>query len=99
MSESISTTTAQPAPPTVTETTSTLSIQDLVTIVQLIQLSTTRGAWRAEELTTVGGIYDKMLSFLEAAGAIKRGPATDDAAAAAAPTETAPTAEQENTNA
>jgi hypothetical protein len=68
-------------------------------MLQLIQLSTNRGAWRAEELTTVGAVYDKLLSFLEAAGAIKRGPATEDAAAAAAPTETAPTAEQENTNA
>ena len=98
MSDSISTT-SQPAQPSVTETTSTLGIQDLLTMLQLIQLSTTRGAWRAEELTTVGAVYDKLLSFLEAAGAIKRGPATEDAAAAAAPTETAPTAEQENTNA
>jgi hypothetical protein len=56
-----------------------LGLSDLVTMAQIIQLATSRGAWKTEELSTVGGAYDKLIGFLEAAGAVTRTPA-DDAA-------------------
>jgi len=68
---------AQPAGPS-------LSLQDLVLALQTIQACAQRGAVRAEEMTTVGGLYDRMFSFLEAQGVIKQG--------SDAPTEGAPDA-------
>jgi hypothetical protein len=57
---------AQPAGPS-------LSLQDLVLALQTIQAAAQRGAVRAEEMTTVGGLYDRMFAFLEAQGVISRG--------------------------
>ena len=50
-----------------------LSLQDLVLALQTIQASAQRGAVRAEEMTTVGGLYDRLFAFLEAQGVIKKG--------------------------
>ena len=50
-----------------------LQLQDLVLALQTIQAAAQRGAVRAEEMTTVGGLYDRMFAFLEAQGVIKRG--------------------------
>lgn len=47
-----------------------LSVQDLVTTIKLIQVSTERGVWKAEELSTVGGLYERVLAFLESTGAV-----------------------------
>jgi hypothetical protein len=98
MPDSITNAAAQPG-----TTQPTLAIQDLLTVAQLIQLSTNRGTWRAEELSTVGSLYDKLLAFLEASGAITKAPApgaTAPAEHAPAPAEEeAPQADQENTNA
>ena len=41
-----------------------LSLTDLVTVTQIIQLSSQRGAFKAEELSAVGQIYDKLKEFL-----------------------------------
>lgn len=49
-----------------------LSLQDLITVAQLIQVTTQRGALRAEELAEVGLLYNKLVTFLEATGAITR---------------------------
>jgi len=57
---------AQPAGPS-------LSLQDLVLALQTIQACAQRGAIKAEEMTTVGGLYDRMFAFLEAQGVIKQG--------------------------
>jgi len=65
---------AQPAGPS-------LSLQDLVLALQTIQAAAQRGAVRADEMTTVGGLYDRMFAFLEAQGVIKKG----DAAAEGTP--------------
>lgn len=51
-----------------------LSLQDLVTVAQIIQITTQRGAFRAEELQNVGALYNKLVAFLESAGAIQRSP-------------------------
>lgn len=50
----------------------TLGVSDLVVIAQVIQLATQRGAWKPEELSTVGNTYDKLIAFLDAAGAVTR---------------------------
>lgn len=49
-----------------------LSLQDLITVAQLIQVTTQRGALRAEELAEVGLLYNKLVTFLESTGAISR---------------------------
>ena len=79
-----------------TETPINLSVQDLMTAAQLIQLGTQRGAWRVEELSTVGGLYDRLLAFLEASGAITRGTAAAETPAEPA-ADTAP-GPKENTS-
>ena len=43
-----------------------LLINDLDTIKNLINLAATRGAFRAEELSMVGTVYDKLTAFLSA---------------------------------
>jgi hypothetical protein len=45
-------------------------IQDLVFTLQIIEACSTRGAFRADELTNVGGVYDRLRNFLIANGAI-----------------------------
>lgn len=45
-----------------------LTLQDLTLMVQILQVGTTRGAWKADELSSVGGLYDRITAFLNAAG-------------------------------
>jgi len=46
--------------------TNTITISDLDTIKNIINLASTRGAFRGEELSMVGTVYDKLTAFLEA---------------------------------
>ena len=46
-----------------------LTLADLASIHSIIEAATTRGAFRANELTPVGAIYDKLTAFLQAANA------------------------------
>jgi hypothetical protein len=46
-----------------------LTLADLASIHSIIEAATTRGAFRATELTPVGAIYDKLTAFLQAANA------------------------------
>lgn len=56
-----------------------LTLQDLTLMVQILQVGTSRGSWKADELSSVGGLYDRITSFLTAAGvAVKKD--TDDGA-------------------
>lgn len=48
-----------------------LTLQDLTLVVQLLQVGAQRGSWKAEELSTVGALYDKLVVFLTAAGVIQ----------------------------
>ena len=45
-----------------------LTLQDIAAMVQVIQVDTERSTWKPEELSTVGILYDRMMSFLSAAG-------------------------------
>ena len=51
-----------------------LTIQDLTLVLQVIQVSSTRGAFKADELTPIGGLYDRIFKFLESTGAISKVP-------------------------
>jgi hypothetical protein len=53
-----------------------LSLTDLVTVTQIIQLSSQRGAFRAEEMASVGTLYTKLVAFLQQSGALS--PATPE---------------------
>lgn len=51
-----------------------LALADLVVVLNVIRLAAERGALRAEELSPVGAVYDKLVKFLESSGAITRQP-------------------------
>jgi hypothetical protein len=71
-----------------------LTIQDLTLTLQVIQVASTRGAFKADELTAIGGLYDRIFKFLEASGAITtqapEAPAETPATPTAVVTETKP---------
>jgi hypothetical protein len=48
-----------------------LTLQDLVNVAQIIQLSSSRGAFRAEELEGIGALYNKLIAFLQSVGALQ----------------------------
>jgi hypothetical protein len=48
------------------ENTTQITITDLDTIKNIINLAATRGAFRGDELSQVGTVYDKLTAFLEA---------------------------------
>lgn len=76
MSEVTNTQTDQAAEP---QEKPNLTLQDLTLMVQILQVGTSRGAWKADELSSVGGLYDRITAFLTAAGvAVKKD--TDDGA-------------------
>lgn len=41
-----------------------ISIQDLNTLANILQIVSKRGAFDAKELTVVGGVYDRLADFL-----------------------------------
>jgi hypothetical protein len=48
------------------ENTQQITVADLDTIKNIIDLACTRGAFRGAELTQVGVVYDKLSAFLQA---------------------------------
>ena len=47
-----------------------LTLQDLVLVAQIIQMSSKRGAFQAEELASIGALYNKLIVFLQTTGAL-----------------------------
>jgi len=43
-----------------------ITIADLDVVKKIIELAAARGAFRAEEMTDVGAMYDKLSAFLQA---------------------------------
>jgi len=41
-----------------------LTVQDMITLKSAIELGTQRGAWRANELTAVGSVYERLSAFI-----------------------------------
>lgn len=64
-----------------------LSLADITLALQIIQVASQRGAFKTEEFAEVGGCYNRILAFLEAAGAVTR----NDSDAAPSESETATT--------
>jgi len=64
--------TEQATTPAAPEGTPALTINDLTLALQVIQISTQRGTFKPEELSTVGTLYDRILKFLDASGALKK---------------------------
>lgn len=42
-----------------------LTVQDLASIKDIIDVACSRGAFRAQEMTTVGAVFDKLDQFLK----------------------------------
>ena len=49
-----------------------LNIADLVNVLQVISTCSSRGAFQAAELSSVGGLYDRLHTFLVATGALNQ---------------------------
>lgn len=64
MSEDIKQETQQPKQAT------SLSLNDLRAFQHIIDVCSTRGAFKAEELTSIGIIYDRLTAFLAATDAV-----------------------------
>lgn len=41
-----------------------LTVADIVNVKQIIEVATNRGAFRADELTQIGTVYDRLTSWL-----------------------------------
>jgi hypothetical protein len=54
----------------ITETAPSFGIEDLVFTLQVYEACTQRGAFKAEELSNVGAVYDRLKAFLIANEAI-----------------------------
>lgn len=49
-----------------------ISLQDLQVLLQIVDLASSRGAFRGPELTQVGAIFDKLNAFLSFIGEQQR---------------------------
>jgi hypothetical protein len=49
-----------------------LTLQDLNLVVEILETGAQRGAWKADELSTVGGVYDRISAFLNVANAAQK---------------------------
>lgn len=56
-----------------------LQLADLLLAAQIIQLASARGAIKPEEFTQVGGLYERLVAFLQASGALQPAGETDAA--------------------
>jgi len=45
----------------------TLTLQDLALMIQIIETGTQRGVWKPDELSSVGTLYDRITKFLSMA--------------------------------
>ncbi len=75
----------QTTQPETTSNPTQLQLSDLLLCAQAIQLASTRGAFRAEEFTQIGGVFDRITTFLRASGAIasSSAPTSDETVASA----------------
>jgi hypothetical protein len=49
-----------------------LQLEDLVRTLEIINLASSRGAFKPEEFTLIGEVYNRMFAFLQASGAIQQ---------------------------
>ena len=48
-----------------------LQLSDLMLAAQVIQVASQRGAVKAEEMEQVGGLYNRLVTFLQGSGALQ----------------------------
>jgi acetylornithine/succinyldiaminopimelate/putrescine aminotransferase len=65
--------------------TTSLQLSDILLTAQVIQLASQRGAFRAEEFTQVGQLYDRLIAFLKESGALQKQDSATEAPAEPAP--------------
>lgn len=58
-----------------------ISLQDLQVLLQIVDLASSRGAFRGAELTQVGAIFDKLNAFLSFIGEQQKAQAEAEATA------------------
>jgi hypothetical protein len=63
-----------------------LQLQDLALAAQVIQLVSARGAIKPEEMKEVGGLYERLVGFLQQSGALQPAGQSTDAPSADAGT-------------
>jgi hypothetical protein len=51
-----------------------LNLQDLILVAQIIQICSSRGAFKADEMANVGNLYTKLVAFLQSTGALTPAP-------------------------
>jgi len=56
-----------------------LGVNDLKIMVRTLQVCSERGAFKAEEMATVGGLYQKIVGFLQATGQLDPAPTPEGA--------------------
>lgn len=49
-----------------------LNLSDLVFVLQTFQIASSRGAFKPEEFSAIGGCYERLFAFLEANGAVNK---------------------------
>lgn len=54
-----------------------ITLQDIASVVEILKVVTERGVWKVGELTVVGQLYDRLVSFLEGAGVEVKKPTED----------------------
>jgi hypothetical protein len=60
-----------------------LQLGDILTATQAIQLASSRGAFKIDEYAQIGTVYNRLVSFLQASGAITQAQAPTQPAAEA----------------
>ena len=43
-----------------------LTINDMIVLKNMVEICSSRGAFKADEMTTVGGVYNKLATFIQA---------------------------------
>lgn len=51
-----------------------LQLADMVSLLETIQVASSRGAFRPEEFAAIGAVYERVFAFLESTGAVSRTP-------------------------
>lgn len=64
---------------TKTEAPASLSIQDLANLKQIIDVVSSRGAFKADEMTVVGNTYNRLVAFLRSVAPAAPAKATEEA--------------------
>lgn len=72
------------------QATDSITLQELQLLAQIVDLATQRGAFRGNELTTVGGVYDRLTTFLAGVAAAQQAQASAEAQGDNTPDENTP---------